>query len=45
MFDHGTVTRTMAVSPGAHTIQVQAVQVLAASATLDNMSLVAISGS
>lgn len=41
----GVITRTLPATPGTHTIQVQAVQQLLLSATLDNMSLVVTSGS
>lgn len=44
-YTSGSVTKTIAATPGTHTIKVQGLQILAASATLDNMTLVVQSGS
>ncbi|MBJ7354775.1 MAG: hypothetical protein JHC98_08125 [Thermoleophilaceae bacterium] len=44
-YESGIVTKTVATTPGTHTVKVQGLQILALSATLDNMTLVVQSGS
>lgn len=44
-YTSGSITKTIAATPGTHTIKVQGIQFIAATGTYDNMTLVVTSGS